>query len=42
MGNTNAELKGSCPGAVLKDGKRFRANAGEDEIRAWIDSLGLK
>ena len=25
MGNTNAELESSCPGAILKDGKRFDA-----------------
>lgn len=41
MGDTNDELKGSCPGAVLKDGKRFSANAGESEIKAWTESLGL-
>lgn len=35
MGNTNAELAPSCKGAVLKDGKRFEANAGEAEIKAW-------
>lgn len=35
MGNTNAELATSCKGAVLKDGKRFEANAGEAEIKAW-------
>lgn len=41
MGDTNDELKGSCLGAVLKDGKRFSANAGESEIKAWTESLGL-
>ena len=40
MGNTNAELKSSCPGAVLKDGKRFGSNASEEDIKAWVDSLG--
>lgn len=35
MGNTNAELAPSCKGAVLKDGKRFEANANEAEIKAW-------
>lgn len=35
MGNTNAELAPSCKRAVLKDGKRFEANAGEAEIKAW-------
>lgn len=35
MGNTNAELAPSCKGAVLKDGKRFEANADEAEIKTW-------
>lgn len=42
MGNTNAELKNSCAGAVLKDGKRFNASAGEKELKTWADSLGLE
>ena len=41
MGNTNGELRNSCQGAVLKNGKRFRAEASEAEIKAWTDSLGL-
>lgn len=41
MGKTNAELKPSCPGAILKDGKRFDVNVSEEEIRAWFDSLGV-
>lgn len=39
MGNTNAELEASCPGAILKDGKRFDVNVSEEEIKAWFDSL---
>jgi flavodoxin len=39
MGGTNAELKASCPGAILKEGKRFRADAGEAELAAWSESL---
>ena len=35
MGNTNAELKESCRGAVLEEGRRFSANAGEKELKAW-------
>lgn len=35
MGNTNAELKESCKGAILEEGRRFRANAGEKELKAW-------
>lgn len=37
MGKTNSELEPSCKGAVLKDGKRFAANAGEDELRKWAE-----
>ena len=39
MGNTNAELKPSCKGAVLKDGKRFSASASEAELSVWAKSL---
>ncbi len=39
MGNTNAELAGSCPGALLKEGKRFEADAGKEELKEWIKSL---
>ena len=37
MGNTNQELKGSCPGAVLKEGKRFASNAGAEELKNWAE-----
>lgn len=39
MGKTNEELAPSCKGAELKEGKRFAANAGEDEIRTWSNSI---
>lgn len=35
MGQTNAELAPSCKGAVLKEGKRFAANASETELKKW-------
>ncbi len=41
MGKTNAELEPSCAGAVLKEGKRFPADTGEAELKAWIKSLDL-
>ncbi len=41
MGNTNAELAPSCQGASLKEGKRFPANATADELKKWVDELGL-
>ena len=39
MGNTNAELAPSCKGAVLKEGKKFSANASKNELKAWSESL---
>lgn len=41
MGNTNRELAPSCPGAVLLEGKRFPASAGEEELKAWAEGLGV-
>jgi flavodoxin len=41
MGNTNKELEPSCPGAVLKEGRRFAADAGEDELKAWAAGFDL-
>ena len=35
MGNTNSELAPSCKGAILKNGRRFSANASTDELKAW-------
>jgi flavodoxin len=41
MGNTNKELEPSCPGAVLKEGRRFAADASENELKAWAaDFIG--
>lgn len=39
MGNTNKELKYSCKGAVLKEGKRFRADTSESSLKEWAESL---
>lgn len=41
MGNTNKELAVSCSGAQLKEGKRFPANAGEEELKAWAEGFGI-
>lgn len=35
MGKTNQDLAPSCPGAVLKEGKRFAANVSEEELKRW-------
>lgn len=39
MGNTNQELAVSCPGAELKEGKRFSADAGEEELKIWAEEF---
>ena len=39
MGNTNAELRGSCPGALLCEGQRFASSIGADALKAWADSF---
>jgi len=41
MGNTNKELAGSCPGADLKEGKRFDADASAEELKAWAEGFGI-
>jgi len=41
MGNTNKELAGSCPGAELKEGKRFPADASAEELKAWAEGFGI-
>lgn len=38
MGKTNDYLIESCPGAVLKEGKRF-SNPSKDELTEWVNSL---
>ena len=39
MGKTNAELKASCKGADLREGKRFHAGAGAEVLRAWAEAF---
>jgi len=39
MGKTNSELAPSCKGAVLKEGKRFEANAGEADLKKWAEQF---
>ena len=41
MGNTNKELAFSCPGAELKEGKRFPADASAEELKAWAEGFGI-
>ncbi len=39
MGNTNQELKNSCPGADLREGKRFAASVSETALKEWAESV---
>ncbi len=39
MGETNSRLAPSCPGALLKEGRRFSARADERELADWVRSL---
>ncbi len=39
MGHTNAELKDSCKGANLVEGKRFLANASASELKNWAEKF---
>lgn len=39
MGQTNRELKNSCKGAKLMEGKRFSNGARGAELRAWADKF---
>ncbi|MCD8376552.1 MAG: NAD(P)H-dependent oxidoreductase [Oscillospiraceae bacterium] len=38
MGRTNEELKASCKGAVLKEGRRFSSSADAAELKAWAEN----
>lgn len=39
MGNTNKELRPSCVGAELLDGKRLSKDVSEIELKNWVSSL---
>lgn len=39
MGDTNAALENSCPGAALKEGKRFPARVSDEELKMWAESV---
>ena len=41
FGKTICNLEGSCPGAVLKEGKVLNPSASREELAAWIDTLNL-
>ncbi len=39
MGNTNAELKDSCKGADLREGKRFPNSVSTEELKRWAEQF---
>lgn len=39
MGNTNEELKNSCKGAILKNGRVFRTNVSEEILKEWSSEI---
>ena len=41
MGDTNKELAVSCPGADLKDGKRFSAYESAEDLKSWAEEFGI-
>lgn len=41
MGKTNEKLAQSCPGAKLICGKVLHSNISRDDIKDWVNSLGL-
>jgi flavodoxin len=41
MGKTNEKLKSSCEGAKLLEGKVFKSTASVDELKSWVDGLGV-
>lgn len=41
MGETNARLQPSCPGAILMTGKILNGGQSVDSLRRWVESLNL-
>lgn len=39
MGNTNAELRDSCKGADLREGKRFSTKTKASELKSWSEKF---
>lgn len=39
MGNTNKNLIASCNGAILKEGRRFSMNTGQEELKNWAEKF---
>lgn len=41
IGKTNERLAPSCKGAKLVNGRAFKGSAGQRELAAWGEGLGL-
>ena len=41
FGKTVERLKGSCPGAVLMEGRMMNGGLSEKTLSGWVDSLGV-
>ena len=41
IGKTNERLAPSCKGARLMNGRAFKGSAGQRELAAWGEGLGL-
>lgn len=41
MGETNARLANSCPGATLLQGRMLNGSISESGLKKWLDDLGL-
>lgn len=39
MGNTNAELRDSCKGADLREGKRFSTKTKASQLKSWAEKF---
>lgn len=39
LGQTASNLSGSCPGAIIKNGKILREDSSQAALRQWVESL---
>lgn len=39
LGKTAADLAGSCPGAVIKEGKLLNGNPSQAELKKWVEEI---
>ena len=39
LGKTASDLAGSCPGAVIKEGKLLNGNPSQAELKKWVEEI---